>query len=75
MCRHTSTPLPLILEGYFIVLLSQKDQNVGSCDSPHAPLKNGLAGAFLCPGVPYKKIVVFVNKNLFHLYFYSTKPT
>ena len=28
---------PHSLRGYFIVLLSQKDQNVGSCDSPHAP--------------------------------------
>ena len=38
MTSHASTPrTPHSLRGYFIVLLSQKDQNVGSCDSPHAP--------------------------------------
>ena len=35
MTSHTSTPpTPSFFEGYFIVLLSQKDQKVGSCDSP-----------------------------------------
>ena len=36
--HHTSTPpAPSIFEGKLLVLLAQKDQNVGSFDSPHTP--------------------------------------
>ena len=39
------------------------------------PLKNGLAGAQVLMDVHIYKMVVFANKNLFHLYFYIAKPT
>ena len=54
--------------------LEQKVPKTRGFRFPPHPLKNGLAGAFLLMGVHLYNVVVFVNKNLFHLYFYITKP-
>ena len=48
--------------------LEQKVPKTRGFRFPPHPLKNGHAGAFLSYGVPYNKIVVFVNKNIFQDY-------